>query len=604
MPRRCSFLFPVLLLLTFSTSSYAQNAAPADADAQDLTLRETVKNVLVDVVVTDKNGHAVPGLKKEDFKVYEDGKPQAMTFFEDHTNGGGIRSDAGAAQVRPLPLNTFTNVAAIAPTDTVNLLLMDALNTANGDQVYVHKEMVRYLNSIPPGIRMAIFLLSEKLRIVQGFTQDTTVLRASIARLAANPSTSALLPTSQGTAVETDAVNAILAEGVDNRSTQLIATAAALQDFFDQSSKFQTDERTVMTLESLQVIARYLRGVPGRKNLIWFVGSIPLCLPFGVDGATSLTSGGCPHDVELKKTIDMLAEARVSIYPVLATGLAADTLYDASASSSHPGNYQALIASQVTALAADNSARSSADIAMDKWATATGGKAITNRNGLKEALAEDIDNGSRYYSLAYNPTNREEIGKERKIEVKLDSGNYKLAYRRSYFEMTQKEVRAAETAPGKDPLRPMMDRGMPDFTELRYRMRIAPMDPQPAADAPRVGDNPALKAPATRYRVIFALETKGLSLAPTPEGARHGNVEVALVAYDQQGKTLNWVVRTIGLTIKPEQSAQAESSGIPFHFDIDVPPGDVYLRTGVYDLTSSRAGTLEIPLSDVHVVKK
>jgi VWFA-related protein len=606
MPRRRSFLFPILFLLPFAGTLRAQESVPADADTPVTTLRETVRNVLVDVVVTDKSGHAVPGLKKEDFKVFEDGKPQSVSFFEDHSEGGAGSSNSAdaAAIVRPMPLNTFTNVPAIVPSDTVNLLLMDALNTQESDQVYVHKEMVKYLNSIPPGIRMSIFLLSEKLRIIQGFTQDSTVLRASIARLAANPSTSALLPTSQGAASETDAVNMIVQQGLDNRSTMLADTGAALQQFLDQSSKFQVNERTVMTLEALQVMARYLNGVPGRKNLIWFVGSIPLCLPFGVDGAGSITSGGCPYDQELKKTINMLAEARVSIYPIQAAGLAPEKLYDASAAPGHPDNYQALITSQVSGLAADSSARNSGDIVMDKWAAATGGRAITNRNGLKEALAEDIENGSRYYSIAYNPTNREEIGKERKIEIKLPSGNYKLAYRRSYFEQTAKEARAAESAPGKDPLRPMMDRGMPDFTELRFRMRVAYVDPQPAADAPRVGDNPALKAPANRYRVIFALNTKGLSLTPSADGVRRGNVEVALVAYDQQGKVLNWVVRSIGLAIKPEQNAVAENSGIPFHFDLDVPPGEVYLRTGVYDLTSNRAGTLEIPMSEVRVAAK
>jgi len=39
----------------------------------------------------------------------------------------------------------------------------------------------------------------------------------------------------------------------------------------------------------------------------------------------------------------------------------------------------------------------------------------------------------------------------------------------------------------------------------------------------------------------------------------------------------------------------AETSGIPFHFDFDLPPGDVYLRAGIYDPSTNRAGTLEIP---------
>jgi hypothetical protein len=85
---------------------------------------------------------------------------------------------------------------------------------------------------------------------------------------------------------------------------------------------------------------------------------------------------------------------------------------------------------------------------------------------------------------------------------------------------------------------------------------------------------------------------------------RRGTIEVALVAYSQDGHPLDWEVRTIGLAIRPEQYAAAQTSGIPFHLDIDSPPGDVYLRTGIYDSSSSRAGTLEIPLSAVTVAQR
>jgi hypothetical protein len=145
---------------------------------------------------------------------------------------------------------------------------------------------------------------------------------------------------------------------------------------------------------------------------------------------------------------------------------------------------------------------------------------------------------------------------------------------------------------------------MPSFTQLRYRMKVAPANPQPAADAPHAGDNADLSGPCTRYTVNFSLSTEGLSLVPDADGIRRGTIEVALVAYSQEGTPLDWEVRSIGLAIRPEQSTIAESTGIPFHFDIDAPPGDVYLRTGIYDAASSRAGTLEIPLSTVTVAQR
>ena len=87
-------------------------------------------------------------------------------------------------------------------------------------------------------------------------------------------------------------VNMILQKAVESNSTELADMAAGLQQFEDEQSFFETNERTVMTLDALQQIARYLSGVPGRKNLIWFVGSIPQCLA-AMTSESELTAAGC-----------------------------------------------------------------------------------------------------------------------------------------------------------------------------------------------------------------------------------------------------------------------------------------------------------------------
>jgi VWFA-related protein len=497
----------------------------------------------------------------------------------------------------------------VTPNDSVNVLLMDALNTAEGDQMYVHKEMVRYLATIPQGTRIAIFVLGEKLRIIQGFTQDSTVLRASIARLAANPSSSALLPTTAGANANNAAANMILEAAVEEGyggvpNATLEAMASALQQFQDQETTFEANERARLTLEALQQIARYLSGIPGRKNLIWFVGSFPACVP-GMTSESELINGGCPYDDLARKTVVALADARVSVYPVDARGLTTQTIYAAENAKSPgvPTSFQTVIAGQTNSLNSDLGAEALNQGNMDLLARDTGGKATYGSNDFKGALAADIENGSRYYTLAYTPTDRKEVGRERKIEIKT-AGSYKLSYRRSYYEETPKEIKAAEAVPAKDPLRPLMDRGMPNFTELHYRMRVAPAASQPAADAPRSGDNAKLMAPFTRYTVNFSLATDGLNLVLGPDGVRRETIEVALVAYSQLGKPLNWETRSIGLAIRPEQMQFAQTSGIPFHFDIDAPQGDVYLRAGIYANSSGRAGTLEIPLSSIIVASR
>jgi len=74
-------------------------------------------------------------------------------------------------------------------------------------------------------------------------------------------------------------------------------------------------------------------------------------------------------------------------------------------------------------------------------------------------------------------------------------------------------VKLADKAPAGDPLRPLMDRGMPNFTQLRYRMSVAQANPS-LLRIPRAGDNPALRLPVTRFTVNFALTTDGLTLVP------------------------------------------------------------------------------------------
>jgi len=585
-----SVLFTLGLFSLFAGTAFAQTPPPPESEAPATTLQVTARNVLLDVVVTDKQDKPVSGLRKEDFQVFEDGKPQTITFFEPV-----FPAAAGAAleaPVPPLPPNTFTNVPAVAPNNAVNVLLMDALNTDMGDQAFVHKEMVRYLASIPPGTRIGILLLSEKLRIVQGITQDSTLLRASLARLAANPSQSALLLTPGETEAQLGAVNMIMEQATANNSAQIQASANALQEFMAQQNTFETNARTAMTMEALQQIARYLSGIPGRKNLIWVLGSFPACI-----------ASECPNSYmdEYKKTVDALPDARVSVYPIDARGIKTSSMHDVENAKTPglAGNPQQANEAQRDSLRGDAHVDAINQGNAELLAKETGGKATYNGNDFKDQLAADIDNGSRYYALAYTPTDHRELGRERKIEIKIASGGYKLSYRRSYFEDTPKELKAAQAAAAKDPLRPLMDRGMPNFTELRYRENLAPARVQPAADAPRAGDNAALKAPFTRYSVNFSLATDGLTLLPGADGVRRGTIEVALVAYSQEGTPLNWQVRIFGLAIRPDQNAIAQASGIPFHFDFDLPPGDVYLRTGIYQASTGMAGTLELPLSSI-----
>lgn len=574
-----------------SSSAFAQTE-PNQPPSQPLQIN--VRNVLVDIVVTDKNGNAIPGLHKEDFEVLENGKAQGVEFFEPHFPSASAAPQPAA----PLPPNTFTNVPVAEPNEAINILLMDALNTTIQDQAFARQRIVKYLGAIPPGIRIGVFLLGDRLRIIQGFTDNSTLLRASVERLAGKPTEVALEATPNELNTQTSSLNNMSAMTSDpggpgaNGGAELARMIGDMKDFLATSTAEQKNQQLLITLDALQAIAHYVSAVPGRKNLIWFVGSFPLCLP----GITS-SKIGCPYEDQIKRTFDALAAARVSIYPIDTGGVSAPNSEIGGAGQDTSGS---LVPG--TTMPGQNAASSSTDpyfafISSENWANATGGKAMHN-NDLSGALANDIKNGSSYYTVAYTPADTKEIGRERKITVRLKDANYKIAYRRGYFERTAADIRANSAQSNKDPLRPLMDRGMPNFSDLQLRLQVMP-DTSKFDAAPLDGDNSALKPPFKRYTVRFFLSPQNLNLIQGADGVRRAPVEVALVAYSQSGESLNWLVRSVNLAIRPDQMAVASSSGIPFHFDFDMPPGDVYLRAGVYDPSTQRAGTLEVPQAEI-----
>jgi VWFA-related protein len=84
---------------------------------------------VVDVVVTDKQGQSVPGLRKDDFHVSEEGSPQILTSFEEHKGAAPKEMNLPS-----MPSNVFTNFPTARGADSVNVLLLDLLNTQPQNQ--------------------------------------------------------------------------------------------------------------------------------------------------------------------------------------------------------------------------------------------------------------------------------------------------------------------------------------------------------------------------------------------------------------------------------------------------------------------------------------
>jgi len=242
--------------------------------------------------------------------------------------------------------------------------------------------------------------------------------------------------------------------------------------------------------------------------------------------------------------------------------------------------------------------------AMEQLAADTGGKAFYNTNDLSNALSRAISDGSHYYTVVYTPTNKNMDGKYRRIEVKLTADKHKLAYRHGYNADASASV---EAQPNRDPLRSLLIRGLPSATQFLYKVRAAPASPQPEPNAARAGENSALSGRVTRYSIDFMFPWASVKLDhvfpatdqkndPIEHGVWHGKMSIGAVAYDRDGKAVNWISSTPEISLQPEVYAKIQKAGMKAHIEIDLPNTDVHLETGIYDWGSGKAGTLEIPL--------
>ena len=175
----------------------------------------------------------------------------------------------------------------------MNVILLDSLNTPTSDQVYVHSQMIKYLKTIPPRTRVAIFTLASRLRMLQGITTDSSLLLTAINKTKAGPAPSPL----RASTVESDAdqsrIDFLTKEAQGSASpNQTLAQAAVdpintTRQFLNDTALFQTASRMSMTLEAMQQLARYLADIPGRKNVIWLSGSFPAgIVPDSMSGST------------------------------------------------------------------------------------------------------------------------------------------------------------------------------------------------------------------------------------------------------------------------------------------------------------------------------
>jgi VWFA-related protein len=565
------------------------------------TLRARAGLVVVDVVVTDSKKSPVHDLKITDFTLLENKVPQQIKTFEEHS----AIQPAVMAKLAPMPAmppGIFTNFSPLPATGAINVVLLDSLNTPMKDQAYVRAQLIDYIKKMPPGARIAIFGLTNRLIILQGFTSDPAVLMGALTGKV-RPQASTLLndPVSGGPSTDTsvsDAMSNVV--GNDPVSAQALANVQQFEAFV---GSFQLQLRAKYTLDAMNQLARYLVDIPGRKNLIWFSGSFPLDILPDTDLADPFAVMADSED-EYRETTNLLARSQVAVYPIDARGLFNSPVLSAA----NPGkNY----ARNPQAFAKDQSKffqqTASEHDTMHRMAQDTGGQAFVNTNGLSQAVAQAIESGSNYYTLSYAPIDGNWNGSFRKIQVQLARQGYTLAYRRGYYaddpDAPSKHVsESAATAPPRSTFNMALMRGGPDQTQIIFKVRVilaSAATEETVAERNHLNPDPKAnaKGPFRRYLLDFAADPRAIAFATGPEGNYHCAIEVVTFVYDHDGTLINSTATASRASLPPAAYVSTMRVGFPFHQEISVPvKGEYYLRTAIHDTDSDRVGAVEIPV--------
>lgn len=524
----------------------AVGPAQQTRDHDELVIKRNVRRVIVDVVVTDSSRKPVYGLTRKDFSITEDGKPQKILSFDVHDLGSAFTPP----KLPPLPPNTFVNVPTAPERGPLYVLLLDLRNTFPSDQPFARQQLLKFLRNKPTGTRFAIFVLSDTLRLIQGFTEDKDELFA-----AADPRK----PRSHVPMI-----------------------------FLYGNNYGRGDSLTMIAV--LARIAQYLDGLPGRKNLIWFSGSFPMRM---------FPSDDDPPDLQedIKKVIDILVEAEVAVYLIDVRGVVVGDRYvpretndGLQFANSREWQYVTPVAGAVNraqgvvhlelaqypggspmpSIPNFGNSISFGYMGEDDIAEATGGRAFYSTNDLKGALLDATEIGGNYYTLTYAPSNENYDGKLRKIHVGLSTKGYQLSYRRSYYAddpdapphgTNGKEAAAEQSAPRKigDSLSANMQHGAPMAHQIYFRVHVHPIGvpalatpkqmanlaDQPGYFRVRRKNRPAKPLPPVQLQT-YAIDCTFATRPESSRNARPPAVEIAAAAFNEEGQMLNGLVETSG----------------------------------------------------------
>jgi VWFA-related protein len=569
------------LIAAFAAAAPARAQAP-DAPKPELIVPASVEVVRLEVVVSEKRGRPKAGLRREDFAVFEDGRPQEIVQFQ-----AFARPQPGSpASASPPPAaGEEEETEELLPARYV-VLVIDDVHLEFESLSRVRKALERFLREdLRPEDQVALVTTSGASALSQEFTSDRAVLQQVLSRLSA-----------QGRRPERSDVPAISeyqAELIENGDP--LALDAAVQEvlqaglYQDLSSAEEVSRRKAreilteavydarLTLEGIESLCRGLSGLRGRKAL--FLVS---------DGFMTGLSARSATSFDLRRIADAGTRAGVVVYSLDASGLRSAPPGAGAASLRRPGpsTFGAVEAMRQRSEEATRHA-------MHALAADTGGFLSESSNNLRAGLREMLKDTETYYVLAYESTNTRRDGGFRRIEVSLPGERgVEVRTRSGYFAPDDR--RPGETAGGAE------------AEARRAEQRRAEMRTALGSLAPLTGipvrlsvDFVSLDGVAGQVVVSGRVDVAPLPFVRLRE-RRQATVEAVALVHDEAGAVV--------ATLPTERSAMDLSGpdydelvqgGLPYQKAVALKPGRYQVRLAAREDATGMLGSawqrIEVP---------
>jgi VWFA-related protein len=569
------------LLLSLVPSLRGQSQTPAPAQSADDVLRINTELVQTDVMVFDRRGQFVDGLRPEQFVLTLNGQAKSISIFERVISG----RSSEAARINSTPAtSTRTSQNEVNRPGRLIFFFVDDLHLSGDSLVRARKALLHFVeNRLNPEDRVAIVSSSGQIGFLQQLTDNSAVLHEAIARLNYKKSTETYAGStriSEYVASQIESGNrrlfAYLMESVkieygmglgaargDHSNDSAGQAARLLRSRIGQINS-QSKVAANDTLSVLESLMKSSTNLPGRK-LVFFLSD-----GFIVDARRSISL-----DI-LHQVTRIAARSGAVVYSVDMRGTFLDSSVDASnndyvdMTSRHGG----------VSMGEMIEPREPLNVLADE----TGGRLIINSTELDKDLAQAMTETSNYYLLAWRPDSEIEKSGKARLDISISGRpDLKVRLRRAYF-VSEKPSQTKAVAGAKPSSNPEVE--ILGALGSSQPLRTLPV----SLSVGYVRNSEAEFALQTSMQIpreIFNFESSG---AP-----QKSEVDVIGAAIDDRG--LIYSFKQV-LTVTPRPAGQTALPVI-WNQQLNVRPGLYQVRVAVRERTSGRVGSamewIEVP---------